>query len=228
MLVHIEVQGYDDPGFAKRMFTYFYRILDTYNKPVTSIVIFTDSNKNFRPNSFTYNFPGASVEYKFNTYKIIDQGESELAKSKNPFAIVVLTVLLALKKGKIPEEKLYSLKFELGRKLLGLDIEKEKARAIMNFLRYYVRFDNKENITKFEEQIHAITNKKITMGIEELLLYTAEKQGIEKGRESGANAKTIEFTTSLLLGTDHSIEKIASLVGVPVSFVEAIKKSLGL
>lgn len=60
------------------------------------------------------------------------------------------------------------------------------------------------------------------MGIEELLLYTAKKEGFEQG----ANEKNIEFTKSLLLKTDYSIEKIANLVGVPASFAEEIKKSL--
>jgi hypothetical protein len=32
----------------------------------------------------------------------------------------------------------------------------------------------------------------------------------------------------LLLRAEHSIETIADIVGVPVSFVEEIKKSLGL
>ena len=49
ILVHIEVQGYDDKDFGERMFTYFYRILDKYGKRVTSFAIFTDAYKNFKP-----------------------------------------------------------------------------------------------------------------------------------------------------------------------------------
>src|SRR5699024_8764934 len=45
LLIHIEIQGYRDKEFTKRVFTYWYRILDRYNKPVTTFVIFTDSNK---------------------------------------------------------------------------------------------------------------------------------------------------------------------------------------
>ncbi len=39
ILIHIEVQGYADPNFAKRMFIYFYRILDKYQKPITALAI---------------------------------------------------------------------------------------------------------------------------------------------------------------------------------------------
>ena len=36
ILIHIEVQGHTDKDFAKRMFTYFSRIFDRYDRPITS------------------------------------------------------------------------------------------------------------------------------------------------------------------------------------------------
>lgn len=50
ILVHVEVQGYDDPNFAKRMFTYFSRILDKYGKPITAISILQTITKIFIQN----------------------------------------------------------------------------------------------------------------------------------------------------------------------------------
>src|SRR6195952_1611159 len=94
MLIHIEVQGYNDKDFAKRMFTYFYRILDRYGKPVTAIAIFSDTNKQFHPKVYEYNYLGTRNTFRFKTYKILDQDAAVLAKDDNPFAIVVLTVLL--------------------------------------------------------------------------------------------------------------------------------------
>ena len=79
ILVHIEVQGYDDREFAKRMFTYFYRILDKYGKPVTAIAIFTDFNPKFRPREYEYNYLGTRCIFQFNTYKIADQSEAVFA-----------------------------------------------------------------------------------------------------------------------------------------------------
>jgi hypothetical protein len=32
VLVHVEVQGQEERAFAKRMFTYYYRILDRYDR----------------------------------------------------------------------------------------------------------------------------------------------------------------------------------------------------
>src|SRR3984885_1983514 len=49
ILVHVEVQGYSDQDFAKRMFQYYSRIFDQYDKPITAFAIFADTNKNFHP-----------------------------------------------------------------------------------------------------------------------------------------------------------------------------------
>jgi len=44
-LVHVEIQDYSDPGFAKRMFQYFYRIYDRHDRPITALVIYTDTDR---------------------------------------------------------------------------------------------------------------------------------------------------------------------------------------
>ncbi len=230
VLVHVEVQGYNDNEFSKRMFTYFYRILDHYNKPVTCIAIFTDNNKNFRPQQYNYNFLGTENNFSYNIYKIIDQDEAELNKSNNPFAMVIQTVLIALKKGRLKDEELFELKIELVKTLLQKAISKDKIRAIMSFLRYYVRFDSTEIIAKFDLEISLITNKHTTMGIEQFLLQRSKEEGkLEgkvEGKEEGRREKDIAFTRILLAQTDFSIEKIANMVGVTVSFVEKVKASL--
>ena len=56
------------------------------------------------------------------------------------------------------------------------------------------------------------------MGLEEFLLDRAEKQGVEK--------KELSFTQTLLKETNFSVQKIASLVGVTVDFVEKVKANL--
>jgi len=227
ILVHIEVQGYRDTDFPKRMFTYFYRIMDKFNKAVTSIAIFTDINKHFKPSEYRYSFMGVENTFKYNTYKIIDQDEDALLKSENPFAIVVLTVLLALKKGKLPEEDILSLKVALARALLRKAIPKKKARAMMNFLRYYVRFEKPENAIKFDQEINILTNKNLaTMGIEEFLLQRAEKKGRQVGRKEAIKETKAIFVKSLLESTDFDDAKIASIADVTVAFVEKIKASI--
>ena len=242
VLVHIEVQGSTDKAFEKRMFKYYYRILDKYDRDVTSLAILTDKSKSFRPHMYKKAFIGSSIDFKFNVYKALDANEKELEKSDNPFASVILVVLTALKKGKISEKSLYDLKMQLLRKLYAKNFSRERITALLQFLKLYVRFESKELISKFDKELDKITNRPNTMGLKEFVLdrerRMARKEGREEGREEGFELgigqgmsikekedKTI-FTKNLILQTDFSDEKIALLVGVDVKFIEEIRFSL--
>jgi hypothetical protein len=52
MLLHIEVQGKNEPDFPKRMFRYYYRLLDRYDRPVAAIAILTGRDGNKVPASY--------------------------------------------------------------------------------------------------------------------------------------------------------------------------------
>ena len=137
VLIHIEVQGSTDTEFSHRMFQYFYRIYDKYRRSITAFAILTDRNKQFRPQIYEQSYLGTSFRYEFNLYKILEQDEAILLESDNPFAIVVLTVLAALKKGKLSEKELFNEKMSLAKRLLSKQFSKEHIRALMNFLKLY-------------------------------------------------------------------------------------------
>jgi len=254
ILVHIEVQGYDDKGFAKRMFTYFYRILDKYGIPITAIAIFTDANLNFRPNVYEYEYLGTKNSFHFNTYKIIDQREELLTNSDNPFAIVVLTVLLALKKKKMDDAGLFELKYSLAKELLQRQFSKNKINNLMVFLQLYVKFADPEYNHKFEQALEVLTENKTTMGIQEMVLERAKKEGLkrgmeeglekgmeqgmeqgmergikkglEKGLEEGLEKKGYEVVKNLLESNRFTIEEVANFANVTEEFVLKVKSGL--
>ncbi len=225
ILVHIEVQGSKDEHFSERMFSYFYRILDKYQKPITAFAILTDNNKKFHPTHYERSFLGTKLRYDFNSCKILELSEQQLSESNNPFALVALTVRVAIKKGKIKENELFELKLDLARLLLSKQFSKEKIRALMNFLKLYIRFGNEELVTKFEEEITIITNKtKQTMGIEEFVLERAKRIGKLEGKLEG----NFNFVTSLLQNSDFDEAKIAFIASVPIDFVKKIKEGATL
>lgn len=224
ILVHIEVQGYKDKLFAERMFTYYYRIFDKYNKPITAFAIFTDDNLKHYPNKFEKSFLGTSISYKYNTYTIAEQSEQELLTSNNPFAIVILAVKAALKSKRINELEVFQLKVDLAKTLLRKQFSKEKIRALMNFLKYHIRFDNEETIIRFDKEIELLTGKSKTMGIEEFLINRATEEGKKIGLEEGIELQKESFVIALLKETEFNSEKIAQLAGVSVAFVEKVKK----
>lgn len=43
VLIHVEIQSQVDSGFAQRMFTYHYKILDRYAEPVVSLAVLADA-----------------------------------------------------------------------------------------------------------------------------------------------------------------------------------------
>lgn len=185
ILIHIEVQGQSDRDFAKRMFKYYNRIFDQYDRPITAFAIFTDANKNFHPNHYRRDLLGTKVYYEYNTFKIVEQDDTVLAASNNPFAMVVLSAKLMLSKQKTNDEQLFARAYDLVKLLLSKHISKGKIRNVMNFLKYYIRFENPEMIGKFESEIALLTERSITMGIEELIIDRARKEGILEGREEG-------------------------------------------
>jgi len=186
ILVHIEVQGYTDRDFAKRMFQYYNRILDQYDKPITAFAIFADTNKGFHPQYYEREFLGTRVYYSYNTYKIIDQSDAELEASNNPFAMAVLSAKLSLSRPGLKDQQLFELAYNLAKRLLTKQMPKEKIRKVMTFLRFYLRFENPEISAKFVQELSILTERSVTMGIEELLLDQAQKEGMEKGKREEA------------------------------------------
>lgn len=225
-LVHIEIQGYNDKDFAKRMFHYFYHILDKYGKSVTAIAIFTDTNKKFKLALYEYDYLGTKNTFQFNTYKVIEQDEKVLEKSDNPFAIIVLTVLLALKSGKLDDDELFKLKFSLAKKLLAQKFSKQKVRGLMNFLKFYVHFADPKYNLNFDKALEVITKNKKTMGIEEMILERARKEGLEKGIQKGKAEGKAEVVSNLIIKMNLTDAQAADIAGVSVDFVKNVRKKL--
>jgi hypothetical protein len=231
VLIHIEAQGEtkseDRPFFSERMFRYFYRCLDKYRRPIAAIALFTGPDARRMPGSYKYAFLNTRLHYEYNTLCILDYSDKELGESDNPFAWVVLTAKKALLQGKDLDNTLLKGKLFIFRKLYkGGIFEKQKLQAILTFLDNYVRFEDPDYNRKFRDEIDKITDKKDTMDIFEIVagwrLEEAREEGLKKGLEKGLE----KAVKALLANTKFSIEKIASEVGVPVSFVENIKKNL--
>ena len=83
VFVHIEVQGGYKKDFSKRMFQYFYRVMDLYDQQIFALAIFTSNVSTNKMNSFHYEFFGTHLNYHYNTYRIASQSETALLQSNN-------------------------------------------------------------------------------------------------------------------------------------------------
>lgn len=214
ILVHVEVQGnkgHEDLGL--RMFRYFYRAKDKHNTSITAFAVLIDDVKSFHPTSYKEEYLGTKLSYEFNTYKIFDQEEAELRANPNPFAVVALTVLMALKNKKIKDEDLKRIKIDLTRELIKRKLDKRKQDKIMAFLTYYVSFEKPEMMIKFEEEVEQLKGNVASMGVIEILMERREK----KGRYQEALKIAIEMKKD-----KFPIEKIAKITGLPIKEVEAL------
>ena len=99
VLVHVEVQGYRDLEFSRRMFTYFYRLWDKFGKEIVSLAVFSDAQRGYRPDRFTWSFYGCGLEYRYRTYKVVEYEDAELERSENPFGLVVLAAKKSVEVG---------------------------------------------------------------------------------------------------------------------------------
>jgi len=249
MLLHLEVQGWNDPGFSKRMFQYYYRILCKFDRPVSAIAIFTDrAGRNIR-DRFEDHCLGTRVIYQYNTLSTLDYTNEQLAKSDNPFAMVLMVVKMAELKKIENENEFDVLLLEQKIMIARLLHEKgtfsdSKIKAIEVFLNNYVTFKKPETNRIFRERIDQITDKKNTMGIvEQLVQIKAEEakeeglregleqgleKGLEQGRSEGRENSSVVFVHNLLANTEFSTDKIASLANVSLEFVNKVKEKFGL
>jgi hypothetical protein len=151
ILVHVEVQGNNGhEELGSRMFRYFYRARDKHNVFITAFAILIDDVKSYHPKIYHEEYLGTRLSYEFNTYKLLDQDEEELRTNPNPFAVVALTVLKALKNKNITDEKLKEIKLELTTELMKRKLGHAKHEKIMAFIAYYVNFENPTMMIKFE------------------------------------------------------------------------------
>src|SRR5690606_36431772 len=97
-LIHVEVQGQEEARFAERMFLYYCRLNDRYNKPVVSVAVLADENPRWRPATFRRSRGNCTVNFAFPVVKLLDFTSrlAQLEASDNPFAAFVLAYLKAL------------------------------------------------------------------------------------------------------------------------------------
>jgi hypothetical protein len=232
LLIHAEVQGYFDALFPFRMFVYYYRILDKYQIDIASLAILSDNNPSFHPTKYVKDFLETKISFAFKTYKILLQSEAALMASDNPFAIIILTVLRALKNRKADDESRMNIKLDLIRELKLKNYSSEKIRKIFYFIKQYIRFENEENYSIFEEKLEDIyPSKNKNMGVIDILIEDAEIKGVEKGLEKGVGIG-VEKKNTEIVGSLYTegmpIEFIARVTKLSEEKIYEILKKLGL
>jgi hypothetical protein len=95
VLIHVEVQSFEETDFAERMFVYNYRLRDRYNHSVASLAVLGDERSSWRPDGFQTELWGCSTTFQFPIVKLLDYGQKwqALEEEHNLFATVVMAHL---------------------------------------------------------------------------------------------------------------------------------------
>ncbi len=186
MLIHLEVQGNQDPNFEERMFVYRYRLRDLYKKPIASLAILIDRDSQWRPGIFREELWGSSIEMKFPIIKLIDYKNrvEELEASTNLFATVILAQLAALEKQSL-DDKLIS-KINLIKWLYNRGRKKEDIITLLIFIDWVIALPTplevkcREVISTLEEELHV----NYITSFERIATQKGLEQGVKKGESA--------------------------------------------
>ena len=182
VMIHIEIQSDKDRDFPRRMYIYNYRIFDKRYLPVTSIAILADENSSWRPDGLKIEQWGCKINFEFPIVKLIDYADKidDLLNGTNPFAIITAAHLKTKATKNDPQAR-YSWKWTITTALY------EKGFSAKDILNIYRLIDwlmmLPEDLTKrfTEDLINYEEEKKMPY------ITSAERIGIEKGRNEGRN-----------------------------------------
>ncbi len=191
ILIHIDVQGYYDPEFAKRMYIYNYRIFDRYDLETVSLAILADDRKNFRPSQYEVSCWGFRCLFQFPVVKLLDYLDrwAELEASPNPFGIVVMAHLTSITTTKDDPERA-TRKKKLMEMLYERGYSEKDILNLYRFIDWVISLPEGLEIQFHEEVFNLEKERKMPY------ITTAERIGLKKGREEG-----------ILEGMEKGIEK---------------------
>lgn len=217
ILIHIEVQGYKDLNFPERMFTYFYRIRERFpQKNIMALSILTDNDPNYQPQSYRYQYGKTALEYLYDYFKILDKNEADLDIPNNPFSLVMLTARKALLKNQLSDKAQFQWKKALILRLKDAGYVDERIRRLLNFIGNYVKFNELESVNALNTEIDKTFKTRKNMGIIEAIREEIFEQGERKAK--------IEAIQNALKQNILTLEQIAQIFEVEISFVQDIQK----
>ncbi|SDW35538.1 cytosolic protein [Thiocapsa roseopersicina] len=180
VLIHTEVQGEPDPGFARRLYTYHSRLMDRYDRPVATLVILADEQRDWRPERYYHALWGCEAVLVFPVVKLLDfkSRTVELEASANPFALVVLAQLAAVATKRDPAARL-DRKIGLTRRLYRCGLNRDEVLSLYAFIDWVMTLPEPLE-DDYHRAIQAIEEAK-----QMRYVTTAERIGIRKGMERG-------------------------------------------
>lgn len=226
ILIHIEVEGSTDGNFSKRMFRYFYRIFDKFDREIVAFAVLTGPKTSGESQGFTYSYFGTTLNYAYNVSKVSEYDEEELMQSNRIFSKVVLATKY-MHETKNEVEQRFRFKMKLMREVLKLEGQSRIAISAVFYFIDYLLLLPEELRDEFTDTIGPIIKKEGQLMVQfeknDLpptvadLIENERKEALEQG------LKNVALT---MLQEDLEVEYIAKLTNLSIAEVEKLKKTL--
>ncbi len=198
IVLNIEIQVGQDPKLPRRVFTYFYHLVERYQLPVASLVVLADITK-WRPEPYRYQLLSTALQFEYGIVKLIDLDEDMLRQSKNPFALFILAHLASLRlRGDF--QLLAEEKKRLFRQMLEGGYNADAIRALYQEVDHLMALP-----VNFEREVEAVLEeikrrrrRKWIAPQERLAVERGLRQGLEEGMEKGLQQGLQQGITDIL------------------------------
>lgn len=224
LVIHIEIQSTDESNFSERMFVYFSRLYEKYNKRIIAIAVYTGAKVPKNYDEFVYELEETKLTYQFAAYRAKEKSTKELKASNNPFALAVLAGKY-VQQTKQEELSLYRAKLELVRLARDKNYDSQRIKALIKFIVYLIELPTSE--IKFQKQVRKMINSENMERVtpKQKASFKGFADAVFEGFYGKSYDKMMEqIIVKLLQKEDLSIKEIAEIVEVSEYHVRKIKK----
>lgn len=225
VLIHIEAQGTPERDFARRMFVYYYRIFDRYERPIMSVAILADERANWRPARFVQELWGCAVEMRYPVVKLLDwwARDEELAMSANPFAVVVRAHLVAQVTTEAADTRLRA-KVGLIRGLYERGYERDQILELFRLIDWFLALPSEQDEAVWREIARIEEERKMPY------ITSVERIGMREGQRAmllrmararfGAVPEAVE--RRIAEADEGTLDRLADKIGAASSLDELV------
>lgn len=210
LLIHVEIQGQAERIFPRRMFDYYVRAFQLYNRPVVSLAVLCDDQRDWRPHQFSQELLGCRLSLEFPMVKLLDYDDlPALEEHDNPFAQVVLAHLKARQTRHDPTDR-YAWKVRLVRGLYDRGWTAHDVRQLCRLLDWIMALPS-ELETQFRSMLYRYEQEKhmpYVTSMERLAKEEGREEGRQEGRQEGVEEGIAQgLRLGLLQGLKAALER---------------------
>ena len=168
LFIHIEIQAQRERDFARRMWTYYYRIWDKFSRRVLSLAVLADDRPGWRPNVYRTEFAGCIQHFEFPVFKVLDctAAAESFEETGNPFALLIAAHQLALRTQRNAAAR-YEGRFRLIRHLRRLGLEPRTVWNLLKLIAWLNRLPGDWEL-RFRQEWNNLPNSERVMNIDEV------------------------------------------------------------